>query len=858
MKPIAIAGAVIVLQSASRVIGDVVLSEQFDSTQLADAWEWRVPVGGPTYSLTDRPGWLRLRVPQREGGYNHWTGDYRAPLLTTSLPEGNWEADTHLQLTERGPESTFHVGLCVLFSPRRLLTLGPFRAPQFGAPEPEIWLEPTGRGSYAKAGAPAADAWLMVRKRGWEYEAFAKRPGEDEWSRVGRYSAIERPMAIGLLGKTFGDQSPVTLDVDYLRVVSQATAGLPGQVAATTVRVQAGAKPKRLDPRRYGHFVELMRRCFYGGLWAEMLENRKFTGEVAETGVIEGWEPLGAGEGVTFVRDNGVYYVPTQSQRIECAQHGREHGIRQTGIELRAGVGLVGRVVVRAEGMSGPVSVSVRRRGTVVAAELVQPTRVWKTFRFEFDPPPADGDLAAIVSFAITTESAGRLWIGCASLMPADNVDGFRADVLALCRKMRIPSLRYPGGNFVSGYHWEDGIGPRDQRPPRWDRAWNEWEWNDVGTHEYLRLCELLGCEPYICVNAGEGTPKEAAEWVEYVNGGPDTPQRKRRAANGHRGPLGCPLWSIGNEMYGNWQLGHLDATKYAIRAVEFARAMRAVDPDIELVGNGILGLDPWNVTLAQIAGREIDYVSVHHYTSDDPKLSALDNYGNIVATPPHLEQVLADTYRDVQEHAGRDEPLPLMFDEWNVWTREANQQGYEDFYQVRDSIYAVTMLNGLCRLGDQVPGAHLAQTVNVLGAIRTTKTGAVASPIALAFQLHAEHNGPWRVPIQVETPNLELPSVGRALPLVDAVAMLSEDRDELHVILVNRHPVCAAPVALQIEGFAPRAATETLLTGPGFDSINTFEEPDTVALHERKLGVDGWRSLTLPAHSAVAVTLSK
>ena len=847
------------LLCAAAAHAELVIDEAFGSAQLPAGWQWRVPVDGPTYSLAERPGWLRVRVPQHEGGYNHWVGADDAPLLTAPLPEGDWDAETHMQLTEFTNESNFHVGMTVVFSTERLLTVGPFfsRGLHADMEGPEVWLEPTGQGSYATAGAPATDVSLRITKRGWEYEAYVKRPDDEDWGRVGRYSSLQEPQALGIIGKTFFSGPGVTLDVDYLRVTSQPSAAGP-ELAATTIRVRAGAEPTRLDPRRYGHFVELMRRCFYGGFWAEMLENRKFTGEVAETGAIEKWEPVGAGEGVTFARDNGTYYVPAQSQRIACTGDGQEHGVQQKGIELRAGVGVVGRVVLRAEGIGGPVSVSIRREGEVVEEELVEPTREWQTFRFEFPAPPADGDLAALDSFAITTTSAGKLWVGCASLMPADNVDGFRADVLVLCRKMRIPSLRYPGGNFVSGYHWEDGIGPRDQRPPRWDRAWNEWEWNDVGTHEYFRLCELLGCEPYVCVNAGEGTPTEAAEWIEYVNGGPDTRQGRRRAANGHREPFGCPLWSIGNEMYGNWQLGHVDATKYAIRTVEFAGAMRAVDPDIELIGNGVLGPNPWNVTHVQIAGREIDYLSVHHYTGDDPKASPLDNYGKIVATPPHLERVLADTYREVQEHSGRDEALPLMFDEWNVWTRHASEQGYEDFYQVRDGIYAVTMLNGLCRLGDKVPGAHLAQTVNVLGAIRTTKTKAVASPIALAFQLHAEHSGPWGVPIEVETPEVTLPGAGRPLPLIDAVAMLSEDRDELHVILVNRHPAEAAEVALKIAGFTPVAGTETQLSGASFDSINTFEEPDTVSLRERKLGPGGWERLTLPAHGAVAVTLRR
>lgn len=844
-----VTSATVLLSLASFTFGQVVLDETFDAAELSRDWEWLVPVEGPTISLTERPGWLRMRMPQRPTGFNHWLGVYEAPLLTIPVPNGDWDAEAHLQLTEHGPDSTFHVGMAVVFAPERLLTLGPFRAPQFGAPEPQVWLEPTGRGGFRKAGSPADNLWLQFRKRGWQYEALVKRSADAQWQPVGDYSTVEPPQAIGFLGKTFGEGQAVVIDVDYVRITSVPSHPIP-QAGSAAVRVKADRELFRLDPRRYGQFVELMHRCFYGGLWAEMLQNRKFTGEVSATGVIERWEPVGAEEGVIFTRDNDVYYVPAQSQRIECRGDGQEHGIMQTGLELRAGVGLVGRVVLRARQLEGPVTVSVRNGDRIVASAEFSPEDEWRTFHFHFRSLPASGNLAAMDRLAITTKAKGKLWVGCASLMPDDNLDGFRRDVIELCRKMHIPSLRYPGGNFASGYHWEDGIGPRDRRPPRWDRAWNEWEWNDVGTHEYFRLCELLGCEPYITVNAGEGTPSEAAAWVEYVNGSTRTPQGRRRAANGHPKPFRCSLWSIGNEMYGNWQLGHLDATKYAIRTVEFARAMRAVDPSIELIVNGVEGPNPWNVRMAEITRHVVNYLSVHHYTSDDPNRSPLEDYARIVGMPLYLERMLKATYDEVR--------MPIMFDEWNVWTRLANQQGYEDFYQLRDGLYAVGVLNALVRLGDKVPGAHLAQTVNVLGAIRTSKTQAVASPIALAFQLHTEHSGPWRVPVEVDTPQMRFPGADTELPLVDAIATLPENRDTLHIILVNRHPTDDITCEVTIDGFTPTSGMITAMIGPSFDSINSFEKPDTVRLETQELQTGEWHRFTLARHSAAAVTLKR
>ena len=166
--------------------------------------------------------------------------------------------------------------------------------------------------------------------------------------------------------------------------------------------------------------------------------------------------------------------------------------------------------------------------------------------------------------FRSVRKKEGRLWIGTASLMPDDHIDGFRADVLALLRGLKAPVYRWPGGNFVSGYDWHDGIGERDKRPPRRNPAWTGVESNDVGIHEFMRLCELLDTEPYIAVNAGlGGGKKEAADEVEYCNGTEDTPMGKWRKQNGQAKPWKVKWWSVGNEMFGDWQLGFMSTEAF-------------------------------------------------------------------------------------------------------------------------------------------------------------------------------------------------------------------------------------------------------------------------------------------------------
>lgn len=187
----------------------------------------------------------------------------------------------------------------------------------------------------------------------------------------------------------------------------------------------------------------------------------------------------------------------------------------------------------------------------------------------------------------------GAVRIGTVSLMPADNVQGMRADTLALLRRLDSPIYRWPGGNFVSGYNWKDGIGDRDRRPPRKNPAWKGIEHNDVGLDEFLTLCRLLDTEPYIAVNTGLGEAASAVEELQYANGGKDTPMGALCAKHGHPEPYRVRWWGVGNEMYGNWQLGHMSLENYIAKHKRFAAAMRQADPTIKLVGVGETG--PWS-----------------------------------------------------------------------------------------------------------------------------------------------------------------------------------------------------------------------------------------------------------------------
>jgi len=848
MKHLLVVEALLLL--AAQGVAWAQFRDDFDGPALDPRWEWRVPVPGPSLSLDANPGWLRLTVPQREEGYNHWTGEHGmdAPLLLARVPEGDWVAETHLRLAEWAPDSNFHFALCVEFSPGCLLSWGPFYLPLlYQQQQPEVWCEPTGFGGYHVVPGEAAEVFLRIEKAGDSYRMLVQREAEGDWTEECTFRGLFAPRAISILGKTAGAGPQTAVDVDYIELAARPAA--PAEELRATVRVDPNAEGWPLDRRRFGHFIEHLGRCIYGGIWAELLHNRKFTGAAGDRGVVEGWEPRGEPDAVAFDRENRDYWAPAQAQRVTI-QDEAEGGVAQVGIEVRGDVGLAGRLVHQARGVAA-LRVRLLEGEAELASVPLQPSAEWSTQEFAF---PALGHNGR-VTFELLARGQGTLLLGACSLMPADNVEGMRRDVLEAIREVHPPVVRWPGGNFVSGYHWQDGLGPQDQRPPRWDRAWAAWEWNDFGTHEFLRFCELVGAEPYICVNAGEGTAAEAAAWVEYCNGAADSLLIRRRAANGHPEPFGVKLWGIGNEMYGGWQLGNLDATRYALKSVEFARALRGVQPDLDLVLVGVDrdGWGDWNRIVSRVAGPEAQYLSVHYYLGVNNDEDHSTNYARVLAAAADVEGMLRDTADLVDAAAGGPGRLPLCFDEWNVWSTESHGgTAYESFYSLRDGLFAAGVFNGLQRLGPRVPIANLAQLVNVLGALRTSNTAVVRTPLHRVFQLYTEHSGEVGLPAEVATPGLPFPG-HPALPAVDVSVTTSADRRTLYVALVNRHPAQSATVVLDLAGLAlPADGTLTLVHAADFEARNTFETPDAVQLTTQ--AVDPQNGISLPAHCAAVL----
>jgi alpha-L-arabinofuranosidase len=450
------------------------------------------------------------------------------------------------------------------------------------------------------------------------------------------------------------------------------------------------------------------------------------------------------------------------------------------------------------------------------------------------------------------------------------DANGFRTDVLDALRQLRFTAMRYPGGNFVSGYHWMDGVGSRAGRPRVRDLAWQSVEPNQFGTDEFMRMSRQMGWTPMLSVNLGTGTPEEARNWVEYCNSPQGTRYSSLRAQNGSPEPYAVKLWCLGNEMDGPWQLGHVPAEQYAILAQQAAKLMKDTDPTIETVacGSCSTGLPTymdWDRSVLEYIGPYTDYVSLHSYVGN-PQGDTADFLGVTNAIDQQIEDMDA-VCRYVQARTRSKKRHYLCFDEWNVWYRARggiyeNGQGQfaphlnEEEYNLEDALVAAGFLNSFIRHADILKIANLAQIVNVLAPILAFKDRVLLQSIFFPFAMYAARRDGVALRPAVDGPGYASPSYG-PVKLIDTSAILNGE--VLHVFLTNRSLSETVEVEVAYPGGTVQALRSAeILTGPGAQSQNTLENPDLLANRSftavRVSAGKAWASL--PPLSLVALDL--
>jgi alpha-N-arabinofuranosidase len=451
------------------------------------------------------------------------------------------------------------------------------------------------------------------------------------------------------------------------------------------------------------------------------------------------------------------------------------------------------------------------------------------------------------------------------------DANGFRTDVMKEIHDMGVPLVRYPGGNFVSGYHWLDGVGPKKSRPTVLDRAWNTLETNQFGTNEFITWARQVGTEPLFGLNFGTGTAEDAAALVEYCNHPKGTKWSELRRSHGYEQPHAVKFWCVGNEMDGPWQIGHLPAREYGLKATDAARQMRAIDPSIKLIACGSSGpfmptyID-WDRTVLEECYDVVDGISLHRYwgNSDETGGDSTKYLAMNLAMDRQIEEIVAvcDTVR-ARNRSGKQ--LFLSFDEWNVWYRArggdfADGHGkpaphlLEEPYNLEDALLVGGLANSLIRHSDRVKVACLAQLVNVIAPITTNEDGILRQTIFYPYAWALKYAHGTALSLAPEGPTYPVTALGRPIesfglpipgfgdvPYLDVTVTLDAAKKTATVFVLNRDLEKPRDLELRWHDLTPTSVTafETL-TGPDLKALNTFAEPKKVvpqSLEKPKVG---------------------
>ncbi|GMA65223.1 alpha-N-arabinofuranosidase [Alicyclobacillus fastidiosus] len=458
---------------------------------------------------------------------------------------------------------------------------------------------------------------------------------------------------------------------------------------------------------------------------------------------------------------------------------------------------------------------------------------------------------------------------------PLANEDGFRMDVVELVKELQVPIVRYPGGNFVSGYNWEDGVGPKEVRKRRLELAWRTIETNQVGTNEFADWAKLVNSEVMMAVNLGTRGVDAARNLVEYCNHPSGTYWSDLRVSHGYREPHKIKTWCLGNEMDGPWQIGHKTADEYGRVALEAAKVMKWVDPSIDLVLCGSSGTQmptfpQWEATVLDHAYDHVDYISLHRYYGNRDGDTA-----NFLASSLDMEQFIhtvVSTCDYIKAKKRSNKTVNLSFDEWNVWfhSNEADTKiepwsiappQLEDIYTMEDALVVGSMLITLLKHADRVKIACLAQLVNVIAPIMTTAGGGAWKQTIYYPYLHASRYGRGRVlnPL-ISSPKYDSKDF-TDVPVLDSTAVFNEEKQELTIFAVNRDMVDALQLECDVRSFDGYQVVEHIvLEHEDIKARNTHDEPNRVVPHNRGSAKanDGSLECVLPKLSWNVIRLRK
>ncbi|MGY8980684.1 MAG: alpha-L-arabinofuranosidase C-terminal domain-containing protein [Flavobacteriales bacterium] len=563
----------------------------------------------------------------------------------------------------------------------------------------------------------------------------------------------------------------------------------------------------KLSPHMFGANLEHIGEAIYkNGVWAEVIENRKFCGadkftwetgvahDHLDFGIIKPWQGFNpSAKHVMYAHSNSEFVVKGEEQinRFGSGKQSQQITIREKSEKNR---GIKQPINVNFVDEAHQFSIMLKGTGQKVYIQIGELNFVIKSRSkwFEFKKNIKFNDLKTKKTLSISINS-DELFIANCSLKPKNTNFGFRKDITKLIKEWVPSYLRWPGGNYLSGYNWINGIGDKNYRLPFYDYAWYEWENNDVGTDEFMQWCEYIGSEPMITMNTGNGTPEEAASWIEYITGSTKTKYGKLRAKNGRVKPYDLKTIFIGNEMFGGWQIGHTDAKTYALKYNKFVRAIKKVNPNLRYIAVGACAdhFGHWNEIVLKNISERVDELSVHYYSIRTEKDKTHPHYTSryipTVAASTEVEIMLDKTIAEIKKYTKKN--ITIAFDEWNTYV-EAEHPNYIENYNISDALYAGSLLNACINRGDMITNTGVYHLINVMGNYRIDGQKIWKTPTTLVLELFTKYHKGEILKTSVSSPTFSSPALGKQPvyknnKLIDASA--TYDQNQVCLSIVNK-----------------------------------------------------------------------
>jgi len=627
-----------------------------------------------------------------------------------------------------------------------------------------------------------------------------------------------------------------------------------------------------LSPHMFGANLEHIGEAIYkNGIWAEVIENRKFCGadkftwdtgvkhDHLDFGIVQPWRGFNpSAQHVMYAHSNSEYIVKGDEQinRFGSGKQSQQITIREKSKEKR---GIKQLLNVNFVDEEHQFSIMLKGNGQTVYIQIgelsfeLKSLTTWHEFKKNIKF--TDSQKNKTLSISINSD---ELFIANCSLMPKNTNFGFRQDITELIKEWVPSYLRWPGGNYLSGYKWINGVGDRNYRLPFYDFAWYQWENNDVGTDEFMQWCELIGSEPMITVNTGNGTPQEAADWIEYLTGSTATKYGKLRSKNGRSMPYELKTIFIGNEMFGGWQIGHTDAKTYALKYDQFVRAIKKVNKNLRFIAVGACAdhFGHWNEIVLNNIKERIDELSIHYYSIRTEKDKTHPHYTSryipTVAASTEVELMLDMTIKEVKKNTKKH--ITIAFDEWNTYV-EAEHPNYIENYNIADALYAGSLLNACINRGDMITNTGIYHLINVMGNYRIDGQKIWKTPTTLVLELFTKYHKGEILKTSTTSPTFYSPGLGKQPEyeknnLIDASATYNQNQACLTI--VNKSELESLKISIPIH----KKIIETyLVDGDSPTDMNDIKNLEKVYIKKNKLEY-GTDFINLPPHSFSLILL--